>query len=48
MTTPSTLREPEGIHNFREVGPYRLSGGGAIRGERIYRSGALEQMTAVV
>ena len=46
MTTPSTLREPEGIHNFREVGPYRLSGGGAIRGERIYRSGALEQMTA--
>ena len=27
MTTPSTLREPEGIHNFREVGPYALRGG---------------------
>jgi len=46
MSTPSTLRDPEGIHNFREVGPYPLRGGGTFRTGRIYRSGALEQMTA--
>lgn len=46
MTTIRTLRDPEGIHNFREVGPYALRGGGAFRTARIYRAGALEQMTA--
>jgi hypothetical protein len=38
--------EPEGIHNFRVLGPYRLREGGAIRGGMVYRSGALELMTA--
>lgn len=46
MTQPSTtLREPEGIHNFREVGPYPLPGGGKFRPGMVYRSGALELMT---
>lgn len=45
MTAADTIREPEGIHNFREVGAYALSGGGHFRKGRIYRSGALEQMT---
>lgn len=45
MTTPSFLREPEGIHNFREVGPYALRGGGTFRSGMIYRSGALEMMS---
>ena len=46
MSTPQTLREPEGIHNFREVGPYALADGHTLRPGRIYRSGALEMMTA--
>jgi len=46
MTTIPTLRDPEGIHNFREVGPYPLRGGGTFRPGMIYRAGALEQMTA--
>jgi protein-tyrosine phosphatase len=44
MTTPSRLREPEGIHNFRELAGYQ-SAGGKLRPGRIYRSGALELMT---
>jgi protein-tyrosine phosphatase len=46
MATIRTLRDPEGIHNFREVGPYPLGGGGSFRTGMIYRAGALEQMTA--
>lgn len=46
MSQPSpTLREPEGIHNFREVGPYPLRGGGKFRPGMVYRSGALELMS---
>ncbi len=45
MTSSPTLREPEGIHNFREVGPYRLRRGGTFRTGMVYRSGALELMT---
>ena len=37
--------EPEGIHNFRELGPYPVRPGGVIRPRRIFRSGALERMT---
>ena len=37
--------EPEGIHNFRELGPYPIRTGGGIRPRRIFRSGALERMT---
>jgi hypothetical protein len=37
--------EPEGIHNFRELGPYPVRPGGTIRSRRIFRSGALERMT---
>ncbi|MEO8541236.1 MAG: tyrosine-protein phosphatase [bacterium] len=44
MTTDSNLREPEGIHNFRELANYEFAGG-AIRPGRIYRSGALELMS---
>lgn len=44
MSTASSFREPEGIHNFRELSGYQ-AGGGAIREWRIYRSGALELMT---
>lgn len=36
----------EGVHNFRAVAPYPLRGGGRIRENAIYRSGALERMTA--
>ena len=36
----------EGVHNFRELGPYALAGGGQIRSRMIFRSGALELMTA--
>ena len=46
MNESTTGYEPEGIHNFRTLAGYRLRDGGAIRGERIYRSGALELMTA--
>jgi protein-tyrosine phosphatase len=42
----TSAREPEGIHNFRELAPYHLSGGQRIRPGAIYRSGALELMTA--
>jgi protein-tyrosine phosphatase len=44
MTAPS-LRELESVHNFRELGPYPLAGGGRIRAGMVYRSGALELMT---
>lgn len=37
--------QPEGIHNFRELGPYPVRPGGTIRSRRIFRSGALERMT---
>lgn len=37
--------EPEGIHNFRELGPYPLRSGGVLRARRVFRSGALELMT---
>lgn len=37
--------EPEGIHNFRELGPYPVRSGGVIRRGRVFRSGALELMT---
>ena len=43
--TSNSAREPEGVHNFRELGPYRVAGGGHIRSRMIYRSGALELMT---
>jgi protein-tyrosine phosphatase len=46
MSTIRTLRDPQGIHNFREVGPYALASGGTFRTGTIYRAGALEQMTA--
>jgi protein-tyrosine phosphatase len=46
MTSPDTLRDPEGIHNFRAVRDYPLKGGGVFRPRMIYRAGALEQMTA--
>lgn len=39
------MREPDGIHNFRTVGAYRLASGGTFRSGMIYRSGALERMT---
>src|SRR6185437_16986790 len=42
----TSAREPEGIHNFRELAPYPLSSGQRIRPGAIYRSGALELMTA--
>ncbi|MGE3074576.1 MAG: tyrosine-protein phosphatase [Dehalococcoidia bacterium] len=45
MTNSSSLREPEGIHNFRTVGPYKLRSGGSFRPSMVYRSGALELMT---
>ena len=45
MTDTSTVREPEGIHNFRTVGPYKLRAGGTFRPSMVYRSGALELMT---
>lgn len=44
MTTPPY--EPEGIHNFRSVAPYPVAGGGHFRAHAIYRSGALERMSA--
>lgn len=37
--------QPEGIHNFRSIAPYPLSGGGNFRAGAIFRSGALERMT---
>ncbi|OAI44538.1 hypothetical protein AYO38_00120 [bacterium SCGC AG-212-C10] len=39
------LRDLDGVHNFRAVAPYPLRGGGTIRANSIYRSGALELMT---
>ena len=45
MTLP--LRDLEGVHNFRTLGPYPLPGGARIRQGMIYRSGALELMTPV-
>jgi protein tyrosine/serine phosphatase len=45
MSTSSTRPEIEGVHNFREVGPYPLADGGHLRAGMIYRSGALEFMT---
>ena len=46
MSSIRTHRDPEGIHNFREVGAYPLRGGGNFRTGMIFRAGALEQMTA--
>lgn len=43
--TDTHFRELDGVHNFRPVAPYALSGGGSLRQGRIYRSGALELMT---
>ena len=43
MTT--SVREPDGIHNFRELAAYPLKGGRHIRPGMVYRSGALELMT---
>lgn len=45
MTSAPSLGDPEGIHNFRVLAPYRLRGGGHIRANMVYRSGALELMT---
>ena len=39
------MRDPDGIHNFRVVGPYALAGGSVLRSGMIYRSGALERMS---
>jgi protein-tyrosine phosphatase len=44
MTT-ARVREPEGIHNFRQLAGYRLRDGGRIRAGMVYRAGALEMMT---
>ena len=38
-------REPDGIHNFRELSGYPLKGGGHIRSGMLFRSGALELMS---
>lgn len=38
-------REPDGIHNFRELSGYPLQGGGHIREGMVFRSGALELMS---
>ncbi len=35
----------QGIHNFRAVGPYALSGGRRLRPGMVFRSGAPERMT---
>lgn len=45
MTNSPTVREPQGIHNFRTVGPYALRAGHTFRASMVYRSGALELMT---
>jgi protein tyrosine/serine phosphatase len=45
VQTESSLIEPEGIHNFRELSGYQLRPGGVIRSAMIFRSGALELMT---
>lgn len=45
MQTNTSLYEPEGIHNFRELSGYALRAGGTIRRRMIYRSGALELMS---
>lgn len=44
MSTASSVREPEGIHNFRELAGYRAAEG-TVRPGRIYRSGALDLMS---
>lgn len=38
-------REPDGIHNFRELSGYPLRAGGRIREGLVFRSGALELMS---
>ena len=45
MNEPVPHREPEGVHNFRELGAYPLPGGHHIRRGMVFRSGALELMT---
>lgn len=42
----TSIGEPHGIHNFRELAAYPLAGGAHIRPHRVYRSGALELMTS--
>ena len=44
MTLP--MFQPEGIHNFRSIAAYPVRGGGHFKAHAIYRSGALERMTA--
>jgi protein-tyrosine phosphatase len=41
----SNHREPDGIHNFRELSGYPTEGGGRVREGMIFRSGALELMS---
>jgi protein-tyrosine phosphatase len=38
--------EFEGTFNFRDIGGYRTESGGAVRWRRVFRSGALDEMTA--
>lgn len=47
MQTSAGISEPEGIHNFRELAGYATANGGRIRASLVFRSGALERMTAV-
>src|SRR5512139_2513709 len=42
----SSTYQPEGIHNFRAIASYPLAGGGHFRADSVFRSGALERMTA--
>ena len=45
MTEPQLHPELDGVHNFREVAPYPLRGGGRLRPGMIYRAGGLELMS---
>ena len=45
MTVASQTPELDGVHNFREVAPYPLAGGGRLKPGMIFRSGALELMS---
>jgi protein-tyrosine phosphatase len=38
--------EFEGTFNFRDIGGYRTESGGSVRWRRVFRSGALDEMTA--
>ena len=45
MEQMDRLIQFDGVHNFRDIGGYRTESGRTVRWRRVFRSGALDEMT---